>query len=284
MSEMNLFERPCPICQCEDTSAGRVKCVREFVGPEVKKCNACGFVFLSPVMTNEEYNKFYGDDEQKQFVQNIVKDNYVAKVSENDKRRAMLIKKHITNCGKILDVGTGRSTFVGLVENAVGIDISEERIKEAKENNLPVMLCSIDEWSEKVDTITLFHTLEHILNPWEFLYRVRNILSDGGNLVIEVPNINDILTKLEVYEKFYYQNAHCSYFSPHTLKTLVNGSGFTVSKEMKVQRYSIGNHLYWLTNRKPGKFNTPEVIGRMYNSVLKMLDLHDTIFFICKKR
>ncbi len=284
---MELQERYCPICEQvspDDIHQGCPTLVREFeYGPRVKRCSNCNLVFLNPVMTQESYKEFYSNDEQKDFVQSIVKDDYKEKVSKNDMRRAELITKHINHRGKILDIGTGRSNFVGLMGEAVGIDISEKRIAEARERGQPVMLCDIYEWQDTVDTVTLFHVLEHILDPNPFLKRIHDVMSHHGHLVIEVPNLNDALVGLKAYEKFYYQNAHCSYFTPSTLSKLLNQNGFVVKKELRLQRYSLDNHMNWLLKGKPGKINSAKMFNSIYSWAIKKLNTHDTIFLICKK-
>jgi SAM-dependent methyltransferase len=282
---MKLQNRSCPICgeKLNKYLNGYPIFVREFsCGPTVRKCTQCGFVFLNPVMTEESYLEFYNNDDQKAFAQNIANDNYDLKVSINDLRRVGLMHKYIDYIGEVLDVGTGRSNFVSLMKNATGIDISEKRISKAMEAGLPVYCCDIFDWNKKVSTVTLFHVLEHILEPHKFLAKINKILYSSGTLVIEVPNVNDILIKLKSYEKFYYQNAHCSYFSPDTIKRLVEDCGFIVEKEISIQRYSLDNHLHWLFKNKPGKVKF-KLFNCIYSWFLKFICKHDTIFLICKK-
>jgi len=280
---LKLKNRNCPVCGSHYSS--NIKrtpfFVREFDGPTVKKCDRCDMVFLNPAMTEEAYWDFYSNDEQKNFAQNITKGNYNAKISDNDMRREKMIAAYIGAPGRILDVGTGRSKFVGLVNNAVGIDISEERIRDAKEMGLPVELCDIYGWDERAATITMFHVLEHILDPVRFLKRAHEILLPNGSLIIEVPNLNDALVGLKAYEKFYYQNAHCSYFTPKTLRQLVGSSGFVVERELKIQRYSFDNHLHWLFRKRPGIIGAASFMNDIYSCAIKQFDAHDTIFLIC---
>jgi len=293
---MNLKERKCPVCESDTscrykTLAGEFVGVREFVdlnypGPSVVKCNVCDLVYLNPIMTDEEYIRFYNNDEQRKYATSITKETeeqYRLKVSKDDRRRADIVRTIVPPNGKVLDVGTGNSNFISLVNGAVGIDINEGRVKGAQKRGLDVRFCDIFDWESKVDCITLFHVLEHIPEPASFLYRVSKILDDSGHLIIEVPNVDDFLLKLDVYKNFYFQNAHVSYFTPKTLKRLLKQEGFLVSGEVRLQRYSFDNHLHWFIKGSPGKFSSMRPINPIYSAALRSLRNHDTIFFVCKK-
>ena len=294
---MDLIERDCPICGASAYSlrgeGGRYLYVREFLdtyicpAPAAAECYSCKFVFLNPVMTDEEYQKFYNNDEQKKFVASVANETetkYQTKISRDDTNRSKLVKSYTDANGKLLDVGTGFSNFVGLIDGAVGIDISEPRVRSAKERGLDVRLCDISDWDEPVDTVTLFHVLEHIPAPAPFLERVHEVLNERGQLIVEVPNLDDALVGLESYKDFYFQNAHCSYFTPATLTTLLHNVGFEVVAQRRLQRYSFDNHMHWLFKKRPGKFKLLGFLNKIYSSVLKALKLHDTIFLVCKKR
>jgi 2-polyprenyl-3-methyl-5-hydroxy-6-metoxy-1,4-benzoquinol methylase len=282
--------RACPVCESVNADIIHPR-VREFyredLRPRAYKCNVCSMVFLNPVMTPEEYEKFYHNDTQKKFVKAVCKEtesDYYHKINKDDIRRAKIINKYFGDFGcKCLDVGTGYSNFTSLVPGSKGIDISAARVKAAKEIGLDVEQCSIFEWKEEVDVITLFHVLEHIVEPLPFLQQIYDILPSRGKLIIEVPNHNDILTSNCDYKEFYFQNAHCSYFNKKTIKKILKRGGFKINKEIKFQRYSLGNHLYWFTKGRPGKFNLPKWLDKVYNEILKLFGVHDTLFLICDK-
>lgn len=277
----DLIYRHCPLCD-NNNYCYEYSVVREFIyGPKVVRCSNCSLVYLNPVMSEKAYKEFYDNDLQRTFAQKITKDNYQSKISRDDINRYNLLKKYRER--KLLDIGTGFSSFVGFMDNAVGIDISKVRVDNATQRGLDVKLCSIFNWQDKVEVATLFHVLEHIVDPNVFLKRIHSILEDDGVLIIEVPNLDDILVKLNNYKRFYYQNAHCSYFTPNTIKKLLKNNGFRVNKLIKLQRYSLNNHMHWLLKDKPGKFKERRLINHMYSGILKILNVYDTIFLICEK-
>ena len=284
---IDLVNRDCPVCSNALEQGVIKQYTREFFdfGPIVVKCTKCRTTCLNPIMIDEEYDKFYNKDGQKEFIDRIldVSENYEYKLSINDYRRAMFVSDIVKTNDSILDIGTGNSNFVGMVENAVGIDINKSRVDRSVARGLDVRYCNIFDWNEQVDVVTLFHVLEHITDPIKFIYRIREVLSENGILITEVPNLNDALVGLPAYSRFYYQNAHCTYFTPNTLIFLMKKCGFDILDEIRLQRYSLNNHLYWLLRRKPGKFKDIRIMNSIYSMILKILRKHDTIFLICKK-
>jgi hypothetical protein len=73
------------------------------------------------------------------------------------------------------------------------------------------------------DFIFGFHTIEHLENPRSDLETLRKSLTEGGKLIIEVPN-TDILALRSPYYLFFHQ--HINLFNKYTLLLLLNLSGF----------------------------------------------------------
>lgn len=63
------------------------------------------------------------------------------------------------------------------------------------------------------DVVTMFHVFEHMAHPRDALTRIAGILSPGGHLFIEVPNI----LQADASPHNTYFRAHLYYYSRHTL-------------------------------------------------------------------
>ena len=99
----------------------------------------------------------------------------------------------------ICDVGCGEGLFLKgikhLANSVCGVDLQEACIEELKIHDITCQK-SLGDYSTSFDTIFLFHSLEHFYDPIGMLQDVKG-LKEGGRVVIEVPNANDILlTKL----------------------------------------------------------------------------------------
>ena len=83
--------------------------------------------------------------------------------------------------------------------------------------------------SKKFDVVLAPEIIEHINNPGLFFSAALNVLENNGELVITVPN--SLFIKSFIHAIFRRENVHPDhnfYFSPVTLKHLVESNGFSV--------------------------------------------------------
>jgi SAM-dependent methyltransferase len=138
----------------------------------------------------------------------------------------------------------------------------------------------------KVDVICLFHVFEHLADPGSWLASARRLLAPGGQLIIEVPSLDDplfSLFKCSAHYEFYFQKQHPFVYAGESLRRVLEHHAFTVEIR-PYQRYGIENHLAWLSSGKPGG-NTEfaEIFANCesrYKAALECRGLTDTIFAI----
>jgi len=84
----------------------------------------------------------------------------------------------------------------------VGIDASSKHLALAKSNlpNAELHVSLIEDFvtDERFDTITMINVLEHALDPGTVLRKAADLLSEGGILLIHVPNAIAINRRLAV--------------------------------------------------------------------------------------
>lgn len=102
--------------------------------------------------------------------------------------------------------------------------------------------------------VVSFEVLEHTLSPKKFLQNLNTCMRRDSDLVIEVPNHNDVLlscyNKNITYKDFYYHKAHIHYFTPESLKEMCYQCGFEGSVSSFLM-YPFFNHVYWTQNFGP---------------------------------
>jgi len=116
-------------------------------------------------------------------------------------------------------------------------------------------------------------------------------LAPGGILVIETPNSNDVLLskyKSAAFSEFTYWSHHPMLHSNSSLENLLTRNGFEILVNSGVQRYSLNNHLYWLSMGKPGGHKTwanfaSTEIEEKYADLLSKFGLSDTIWLVAQK-
>jgi len=107
--------------------------------------------------------------------------------------------------------------------------------------------------AEAFDLITMIFVLEHIADPIGLLKYLKKFLKPRGRIALLVPNIRDALVnfyEIPTYRSFYYCIEHLFYYSPKTLKMLLEKVGLHGEVET-VQEYPITNHLNWGYRQRP---------------------------------
>jgi SAM-dependent methyltransferase len=177
-----------------------------------------------------------------------------------------------------------------------GIEISKTRRNISKKlsscNVLNLNLLSNEiNHNKKYDKIVLFHVLEHISNPKLFLINIKKMMLPGGQIFVEVPNLDDFQLETNPnYKKWFWQRAHLSYFSKDLLQKLFRICEFKKIKIFGIQRYGIDNMINWQIRKKPQLLVSKKIIP----DELDWLNIHykhnlekklnsDTLFLIAQK-
>lgn len=243
---------PCYICQCGDFRV-RKGAVRDDPSLRVIECSGCGLVTLSSFAHvrdgHYEGSGMHGDSPPPI-------EAWLNETEEDDQRRFDMLKAQLVN-RKVLDFGCGAGGFLrkagGVTRHAAGIE-PERRVRDHWGSTV-TLHGSLEEAQEKYDVITAFHVLEHLPDPRTTLERLAGFLARGGRLVVEVPSSEDILLTLydnDAFQRFTYWSQHLFLFNPATLGRLAAQAGLQVISMQQFQRYPLSNHLYWLSNNRPG--------------------------------
>lgn len=231
-NKLLLMERPCPVCQHDQTSTVLTLNNFQFFSDsehnpkqatlQEQICENCHALFLNPCYSNtgfsilfEEAGQSYGSTQQRPLEQfNWINDRVKLKNSS------------------FLDIGCGSGSFLASLPNnikKVGVDIDQQSIDIAKKNNSDItFICSAFEniaYDEPVDVMTMFHVLEHLQNPLQTLQRLHQIANDNTIFVIEVPIIENGLTN-DINGFFSAQ--HLTHFSRNSFKNILALAGWKI--------------------------------------------------------
>ncbi|MFV0563576.1 class I SAM-dependent methyltransferase [Malaciobacter mytili] len=272
----------CTLCNSKNYKK-RSGSVRDNKQLEIFECCECGLVFLSE---NSHINEsFY---EESNMHQSFDFSKWRKETLEDDTRRFSFLKNSLLN-KKVLDFGSGNGGFLKLAKEVckevTGVELEKAVIPFYIEDKLNIEnnLNNID---SKFDIITSFHVIEHIKEPLEILEKLKSLLEDNGKLIIEVPNANDALLtiyKSEAFSHFTYWSCHLYLYTSHTLNLLAKKAGLKVEFIKHIQRYPLSNHLYWLSQNKPGghqkwgNFLDSSELTKAYENQLASIQATDTI-------
>ena len=244
---------------------------------------------MSPKEEKEFYEKNYRFHYESQNAEDLWRESL-----PEAKIRVLRFKELYTKETRLLEIGCASGFFLSEVrenvKTATGVELTKEYVKYAVGRGLDVRE-SLDEITDdSYDLIFMFHVLEHIDDPVKYLKELKRRLSRSGNLIIEVPNVEDILVsiyKIKPHLDFYWEIAHNYYFSKTTLGKVLEDAGYQY-EIFPLQRYDLSNHMYWMITGKPGgqgNFNAvfSHSLLEEYEKNLKERFLCDTIYAVAKK-
>ena len=282
----------CYLCKSKNNFR-RPGSVRDNKKLKILECNDCGLVYLSSTkhIKKLHYENSGLHNGEKPNVNSWLELNRV-----DDVRRYNFLKKRVVN-KKILDFGCGAGGFLELVskraKKANGIEIEKAMQQSYINRNLNVFSSYKQalQSSKKWNILTAFHVVEHLLDPIKILSKLSELLTDDGEMIIEVPNSEDALLTLyenKAFQNFTYWSQHLYLFNNHNLKELAKRAKLKVKWIKYVQRHPLSNHLYWLSKGKPAghkvwNFLNNTSLNKKYEIQLAELGITDTIIVCYKK-
>ena len=226
---------------------------------EVLECVSCGLVFLSSF--NHVKEGFYENSGMHGEEMPDIH-AWLRETAWDDERRFQYLKSVLPN-RRLLDFGCGVGGFLLKAREptatAHGVEPETRLNSHYKSHGLTVFqnLSDIPKDIRRggYDIVTMFHVLEHIPDPKSILSELNEMLTSDGQIVVEVPNADDALLTLynnSPFSHFTYWSCHLFLYTAKTLQMLFDQMNLKVNYIKQVQRYPLSNHLYWLSNGKPG--------------------------------
>jgi len=170
----------------------------------IRKCLDCDCLFIAPIRIDQDYyDKYYEPNYYSGGVDSgIIVKSWTFVYNLLFKKREKYILSYFKDKKSkisILDIGCGNGDFLaGLDANKFeknGVEINPQGIGLCREKNINVYekdVRLIDFEGKKFDVITLWHVLEHLEKPLEVFAKAKEILTDQGILVFQVPNNKSI--------------------------------------------------------------------------------------------
>ena len=210
----------------------------------VSQCCHCGFRFLNPRPTIQEYEQLYSEfggplAEKYPVPQDFYSGNQMRRLREYQDKLNIL-SEHVTN-GRILEIGACTGLFLDTAHNrgfeVEGIEPSEKNCRIALEKfSLKLRQGSVEDFdfpAESFDVVFSSHVFEHLSDPLAVAKRVSFWLKPGGLHMMEVPNEfgtlpkrrSRLLGRIKRRGRSARSIHHTVFFSPASLRLLSRLSG-----------------------------------------------------------
>ena len=231
----------CALCSGSDHE---YVCDKE--GVRYVRCRTCGVVRQHPYPTTRELIEFYSDYPTRKSTGSV----YLTDAGYQAYCRDKLLT--FTDLGieprgfagkRILDVGCGTGQFLQFLqrfgpEQAIGIDVSVECVEAARARGLDVRGQEFLSIEQTFDAISMWHVVEHLLQPRAFVEHACRLLAPGGSLLIETPVVGPVSDAFGADWRFFMPVEHVNLFPPQALLALCRESGFSLRGSV---RFGSGN-------------------------------------------
>ncbi|MEM9835494.1 MAG: class I SAM-dependent methyltransferase [Bacteroidota bacterium] len=208
---------------------------------ELWSCQNCSFTFTQDAPAPAEIGPYYKSE------------NYI---SHSDTKAGLVnrlyhmardymlgrkfnLLQRVSKGKKILDYGTGTGYFVDYLQrnnyDAEGIEIDDDARQYGSQKfgikiHPPAFLTESTQ-EKSYDAISLWHVLEHLYEPYDYLKRFHEILKDDGVLLVAVPNFSSSDAQhYGPYWAAYDVPRHLWHFSPDTMEKMMANAGFQLSE------------------------------------------------------
>ena len=232
--------RHCPSCASPD--AHRHLEVRDHSVSgevfEIVACAACGLLYTADAPGRDRIGAYYASEEyvshsdtQKGPVNRLY--HLVRSITVRDKRN-MALRANGGKAGDLLDYGCGTGAFAAAMRDTGWNVTALEPDATARENAFrlhglkasdPDALGAIAATS--LDTITLWHVIEHVHDLRETLAQFHRVMRSGGTLFLAVPNHSSHdARRYGSHWAAWDVPRHLWHFSPSSMARLLEPLGF----------------------------------------------------------
>lgn len=227
--------RPCALCGGLDRAVVGTR-DRYLMPLRNVLCQGCGLVFLDPMPTEAEIERYYRDEYRQHYhgdskprAKSLLRDERGAR------ERVALLAPLLRKGDRVLDIGSGTGAFVAAADaagwNATGVEPHQGYSAFAREHYQADIHATTLEQAPlqpgSFDLVTSSHVFEHLPEPQQAFALVHRLLSPDGLFHIHVPDISD--PRRTPSARWHFGHVHG--FTRETLAMLAWRSGFDVLDE-----------------------------------------------------
>lgn len=149
---------------------------------------------------------------------------------------------------KILEIGTGSGALARQVKiaypnvNYVGVEVSHEYVHLSGRYCDNVYFENIENASGEllrefgsVDVVIMADVLEHLIDPWKFLKRLKNWIKPSATLIVCIPNVQHwsiqfglLAGNFDYSESGLLDKTHLRFFTKKTIVNMFESNGYIV--------------------------------------------------------
>lgn len=212
---------------------------------DVHQCTDCGFGFQNSIEKDYEQHYLTFDSASPKQYQ-YLKIDYFQRLKNSITERVSEFHP-----SSILDLGAGDGTWIDQWESSIekfATESSVSSIKTLSEKDVKVL--GEKDWkTNKYSVISTLDFLEHVEDPFSLIKACYESLEEGGYLIVSVPSMDKILSRIFRTKYYLYCPMHLSYFTKSSLLLLL--MKFFDPKQIQIynapsHKFSLKMALRWL--------------------------------------
>ena len=227
-----LVLRACPNC-----GSNNYKIISETMKDGINLptviCRECSLIYTNPVPPEDLYNLFYLEAYNDFYIhQDSFTPSLKGTPADISKIIGMIHDYLPDRNSDILEVGSGSGRFLYYLAekypHAIGIEPGSNSSNAKAVHKLNIIddfFEAHDFGDQKFNMIIMIHVLEHFYDTDRAISKCRDLLTDNGYMLIEVPNI---LKPFRSLDHYFLRYVHTVNFSPETVKWFLAKRGFQI--------------------------------------------------------
>ncbi len=253
----------CPVCQSSQ-AAPELEQTTDGHRYAFLRCAACRLLFVAAPPTEAELRRWYDQQWSQEYEQTRAGEQAVEETLRQRRfQRRLNDLNRLGASGRLLDVGCQNGTFLMLARqrgwNPSGVELAPAAVAQARQQGFEVFEGTLPQAhlpGAAFDVVTLWHLLEHVPQPLEFLREIRRILKPGGLLAIETPNVDGRAFRRQGARwEYLLAPQHLCYFGAESLRQALERTGFDLASQrreggtgiaLQLSRAGLGGVRLWL--------------------------------------
>jgi len=235
------MKRSCPICE-----HSRSEFMFRKEGFDIVQCSVCQARYVDHQLGETFAADFYTDDFFRDGYHKYGYVDYVGDAANHRRMAAGMIrfmKRHV-NGGRLLDVGCAAGYFLetlGPEWDPYGCEPCRGMAEIAqKKFGDRIEVTPFEEYRTemKFDVVTMWDSLEHVVEPALCIAAIHGLLKDSGVLFLRTPDAGSPAAKLLGRSWYHYgPPGHLHFFDRKTVTALLGRHGFRVRRVVYLPRY-----------------------------------------------
>ncbi len=266
------------------------------LGP-LARCRTCGFVFLPRTSDlPQRIADLYAGD----YFSGAEFGDYAAQHATFARNfQGYLRRMHQAGAsgGKLLEIGCAYGFFLEQARStfdATGIDVNDAAIRAAQSLGVRALFGEFLAWSPDArdgpfDVVCMWDTIEHLLEPRQYLDHARSMMAPGGWLFLTTGDIGSAMARMRGASwRMIHPPSHVNYFSRETMTRLLDRAGFRVTSIGSVGTHrDVANSLHVLSlfSKRPAVRRLAGALERPLKgrSIGFYLNFHDIMFVAARR-